>query len=207
MSDSPISGPEHSKESWFEAISEIPFPVYILANKPPYCRLVGLGKRRSSGTIADVTLTYFQYPSGDVGPQILGVETSVGAKSTNYWPSMPIYQNEDFARSMMDYVRLSFPEANDVDLETLRFLHLVEKTAETEEYQAISNLRFHCFHVDKPFALSRAYTHIDYGHLHVIAGAAGFSRSEFSTVLDSLVPARGSDDVLLRQVKEFWLEP
>jgi len=208
MSDSSISDFKYSKgsiSSFLESLSELPFPSYILADEPPHRRLVQGQRGGQPGpngeSITYVTLTYLPYPSENTESQILGITSSVEVGSADDWPYMPIYHNENFARRMMDYVRLSFPDADDVDLETLRFFHLIAKAAEIEEYQTKSGLRFHLFHVGTPFPLSRAYVHINNASLHVIVMGAGFSHSEFLTVLDLLILARGNEDVLRRQMQ------
>lgn len=208
MSESSSSNSENMKRPnsrFSRVLFRSSFPIYI-ANNIPSCRLIQV--KYGGETTSHFTLTYLQRPLEGAQPNILTITSSIDAKAAEDWPFMPLDLNEGLLRRMQEFIRPSLPDPHSILLEIYDFLYLIAKSpdSETTEYDAASGLRFHIFHVNRPFPLFRAHVHIDNTDLHVIVMAAGFSRSEFFSILDSLIPVQGSDEAFLRLLKESGIE-
>ncbi len=209
MFNSSIPDSRYDEVIWSKTmpvISKAPFPIYI-PNEASHFSLVMFvyNYNDKKGYATSITLKYSRLLSDDVEPQTLGITSKESNEPLDYpiWVDVPF--PESLGRVAEDYTRSFFPE---IDLAELpwKFGELIDKTAETEEYQTASSLRFFVSHVDKPFPLHSAYADSNFARSRVYVGGAGWSRTEFLGMLDSLVPVRGDDDVLLRQLKKYILK-
>jgi hypothetical protein len=180
------------------------------------CRIPNLQDRNPNPQ--DCELTYFLLRSVSGQTDIVTVlssedPASVGSGPRSYspesWPHMPLDVNAVWDRALRQMVGRAVPDADPfIAMQVMLFYQIILTSPEAQvyDYRTASALNFQVFNVTQPFPFHHAYAEAPSRDLRVVAQAAGLSRPEFVAILESLIPVKGTDEILQAQFKEAGIE-
>ena len=129
--------------------------------------------------------------------------------SPDSWPHMTLDVNEEWNHGLRDIVRGVAPDADPfIGMQVVLFYQIILKSPEGQVYEhsTASSPNFGIFTVTHPFPFYHAYAEVSAEDLRVIVQAAGLSRPDFAVVLESLIPVKGTDEILRAQFREAGIE-